>query len=69
MLFHNSYRIAIQGKKIKTMGVQKYVGRVTECGRSIRRHSSFWIGLLASMLGAAKRRELAWNFVKMLLLN
>jgi hypothetical protein len=35
----------IQGQKIKIMGVQKYVGRVTECGRSIRRHSSFWIGL------------------------
>jgi len=35
----------IQGQKIKKMGVQKYVGRVTECGRSIRRHSSFWIGL------------------------
>jgi hypothetical protein len=35
----------IQGKKIKTIGVQKYVGRLTEYGRSIRRHSSFWIGL------------------------
>lgn len=35
----------IQGQKIKKLGVQKYVGRVTECGRSIRRHSSFWIGL------------------------
>jgi hypothetical protein len=40
----------IQGQNIKKMGVQKYVGRVTECGRSLRRHSSFWIGLLASML-------------------
>ena len=27
------------------MGIQKYVGRLTESGRSIRRHSSFWIGL------------------------
>jgi len=35
----------IQGQKIKKMEVQKYVGRVTECGRSISRHSSFWIGL------------------------
>jgi len=35
----------IQGQKIKTMGVEKYVGRLTEYGRSIRRHSSFWIGL------------------------
>ena len=33
------------GKKIKNMGIQKYVGRLTECGRSIRRPSSFWIGL------------------------
>ena len=31
----------IQGQKIKTMGIQKYVGRLTEYGRSIRRHSSF----------------------------
>ena len=35
----------IQGQKVKTMGVQKYVGRLTECGRAQRRHSSFWIGL------------------------
>jgi hypothetical protein len=35
----------LQGQKIKRMGIQKYVGRLTEYGRSIRRHSSFWIGL------------------------
>jgi len=35
----------VQNQKIKAMEVQKYVGRLTECGRSIRRHSSFWIGL------------------------
>jgi hypothetical protein len=35
----------LQGQKIKNMGIQKYVGRLTECRRSIRRHSSFWIGL------------------------
>jgi len=33
------------GKKIKNMGIQKYVVRLTECGRSIRRPSSFGIGL------------------------
>jgi hypothetical protein len=33
------------GKKIKNMGIQKYVGRLNECGRSIRRPSSFWMGL------------------------
>ena len=35
----------LQGQKIKRIGIQKYVGRLTEYGRSIRRHSSFWIGL------------------------
>ncbi len=35
----------IQDQRIKTMGIQKYVGRLTEYGRSIRRPSSFWIGL------------------------
>ena len=35
----------LHGQKIKTMGIQKYVCRLTEYGRSIRRHSSFWIGL------------------------
>ena len=41
-----AYSCAIlQGKKIKNMGIQKYVGRLTESGRSIRRHSSFWIEL------------------------
>lgn len=35
----------IQGRKIKRTGVQEYVGRVKEFGRSERRHSSFYIGL------------------------
>lgn len=35
----------LNGQKIKRMGIQKYVGRLTEPGRSTRRHSSFWIGL------------------------
>ena len=34
-----------QGKKIKQMGLQKYVGRVEEFGRTVRRHSSFYVGL------------------------
>ncbi len=34
-----------QGRKIKNLGVQKYVGRVKESGRIQRRHSSFYIGL------------------------
>lgn len=35
----------MQGKKIKQMGIQKYIGRVKETGRTQRRHSSFYIGL------------------------
>lgn len=35
----------IEGKKIKRMSVQKYVGRVQEPRRNERRHSSFYIGL------------------------
>ena len=35
----------IQGHTIKQMGIQKYVGRVQDNGRAVRRHSSFWIGL------------------------
>jgi len=33
------------GQKIKSKGVQKYVGRIKEYGRVQRRHSSFYIGL------------------------
>lgn len=35
----------MQGRKIKQMGIQKYIGRVKESGRTQRRHSSFYIGL------------------------
>ncbi len=35
----------IHGQEIKQKGVQKYVGRVKEYGRTERRHSSFYIGL------------------------
>jgi hypothetical protein len=35
----------LQGQRIKQKGVQKYVGRVKESGRTERRHSSFYIGL------------------------
>lgn len=35
----------IQGQEIKRKGIQKYVGRVKEYGRTQRRHSSFYIGL------------------------
>lgn len=35
----------IHGQIIKQKGVQTYVGRVKEYGRTERRHSSFYIGL------------------------
>lgn len=35
----------MHGHTIKRMGIQKYVGRVKEYGRTQRRHSSFYIGL------------------------
>jgi hypothetical protein len=35
----------IEGKKLKKIGVQEYIGRVKEQGRLVRRHSSFYIGL------------------------
>jgi hypothetical protein len=35
----------IKGCTIKQMGIQKYVGRLQELGRAVRRHSNFWIGL------------------------
>lgn len=46
LLIANAYTGAtISGQKIKRKGVQKYVGRVKEYGRTARRHSSFYIGL------------------------
>jgi hypothetical protein len=53
----------LQWQKIKTMGIQKYVGRLTEYGRSSRLHSSFWIGLYGQCW------VVGWKFVKILLLN
>ena len=35
----------MQGRKMKQMGIQKYIGRVKETERTERRHSSFYIGL------------------------
>ena len=35
----------LQGKAIQKIGIQKYVGCIKEVNRTIRRHSSFWMGL------------------------
>ena len=46
LLIALAYSCAIlQGRKLKLMGIQKYIGRVTEYRRSQPRHSSFWVGL------------------------
>jgi hypothetical protein len=46
LLIALAYSCAVlPGQKIKRMGIQKYVGRLTEPKRLQRRHSSFWIGL------------------------
>ena len=52
LLIALAYSSAIlQGQKIKRMGIQKYMGRLTERLRSGRRHSSFWIGLYGQFRG------------------
>jgi hypothetical protein len=41
-----AYTCAVfNGRKSRQIGLQKYVGRLQELKRSIRRHSAFWIGL------------------------
>ncbi len=46
LLIALAYSCAIlQGQQIKRKGIQNYVGRLKEFRRSLRRHSSFWMGL------------------------
>ena len=46
LLISLAYLLAtIEGSSIKQKGIQKYVGRVKETGRTERRHSCFYIGL------------------------
>ena len=39
----------LQGRRIKNIGLQKYINRLTELGRVQKRHSSFWVGLYGYM--------------------
>jgi len=39
----------IGGRRIKNIGIQKYIGRLKEFKRISRRHSSFWIGLYGQL--------------------
>ena len=46
LLIAIAYTCAIQkGKKIKSMGLQKYICRLKLKTRKTRRHSNFWVGL------------------------
>jgi hypothetical protein len=40
---------AMYGKKLKQIGLQKYICRVRELKRFHRRHSSFWVGLYGQL--------------------
>ncbi len=53
LLIAIAYTCAVlQGQRIKQMGIQKYVGRLTESKRSQRRHSSFKDWIIRSILGS-----------------
>jgi hypothetical protein len=40
---------SLQGRAMKKMGIQKYIGRTTEAGRTTKRHSNFYIGKYAQL--------------------
>ena len=44
------------GKSIKSSGYQKYIARIKEAQRSIRRHSDFWVGMYGTTW------VIAWEF-------
>jgi len=47
---------ALKGKSIKNKGYQKYISRLTEPKKYVRRHSDFWVGLYGQSW------ILAWDF-------
>lgn len=50
LLITLAYSCAIfRGRKIKKMGVQKYICRLQEIDRLTRRHSTFWVGLYGQL--------------------
>ncbi len=40
---------ALQGQRVKRLGIQKYVNRLKELQRIAQRHSNFWVGLYGLM--------------------
>lgn len=51
---------ALLGKSIKNQGYQKYISRLTEPKRQVRRHSDFWVGLYGQSW------VLAWDFCSLI---
>lgn len=50
LLIAMAYTLATKrGNRIRSKQVQQYVGRVTEPGRSQKRHSDFWLGLYGQL--------------------
>ena len=54
---------SIKGQLIKNKGYQKYISRLTEKGRNVRRHSSFWIGLYGTSW------TISYTFIEDIVLN
>jgi len=66
LLIAFAYSCAIlKGRKLKHLGIQKYIGRLTELRRRVRRHSSFWIGLYGQCWVVGM--EFCWEIVKHLM--
>jgi len=50
LLIGVAYSCAVlHGRKLKQMGLQKYICRAKELKRFHRRHSSFWVGLYGQL--------------------
>ncbi len=50
LLIAIAYSCAVlSGRRSRSMGVQKYVGRLNELKRTCRRHSAFWVGLYGQL--------------------
>jgi hypothetical protein len=66
LLIAFAYICAIfKGRKLKHLGIQKYIGRLTELRRRVRRHSSFWIGLYGQCWVVGM--EFCWEIVEHLM--
>ncbi|MDZ4876800.1 MAG: IS4 family transposase ISAcma19 [Chroococcidiopsis cubana SAG 39.79] len=68
LLIAIAYTCAVlAGRSFRPIGVQKYLGRLTELQRSYRRHSSFWVGLYGQLWVGAMEFwiDLADEFIRL----